>query len=240
MRFIFDLALLAIIAACTWSGRKKGLVMCIATILAVIISLYVGDLLGSTFSPAVTSAVRPFVSGYMDGTEGVINQTLIGLENGSAGLSVEDYVKQHPDIKEQLCENSFEKVGVYSSSAKKMAGNAIDYADTNGVSLSLAIETVMTNDFTYYLAFLVFFALTLIILTVLGNILNLSFKFPEMDKLNDIGGISAGAVTGLMFCIIIVWALKFTGLILPEAEMKRTLLTALFLKLNILSQFLTV
>ena len=117
--------------------------------------------------------------------------------------------------------------------------NITDYREATGATVILVSHS-MTNDFTYYLAFLVFFALTLIILTVLGNILNLSFKFPEMDKLNDIGGISAGAVTGLMFCIIIVWALKFTGLILPEAEMKRTLLTALFLKLNILSQFLTV
>lgn len=238
MRFLADLILLFIIAVCIWSGRKKGLAMCIVSILAIIISLYAGDLLASTFSPAVTPAVRPFVSGYMDGTGGVINKTVLYLQNGNSDLSLEDFVNKSPDVKAQLCEKSFEKVGIYSSTAIKMADDAVSYADNNGKTLPAAIETVMTNSITYFLSFLVFFSLTLIILTVLGNVLNLSFKFPEMDKLNDIGGIAAGAVLGFMFCAIIAWALKFTGAFIPEADMNRTLLTALFLKINILSQFL--
>jgi len=240
MRFIIEIMLLMVILLCTWNGYKKGLVMCIGGILAIIVSLYMGDLLAATFTPAVTPAVHPFVSGYMDGTGGKINGTLSDLLGGDSTLSIEDAIKQNPDIKTELCVNSFEQVGIFSSTAEVMAADAIRTADDSGSTLSAAIINVLCYDFTYYIIFLIFFAITLIILTVLGNILNLSFKIPEMDKLNDVGGIIAGAVKGLAFCVIIVWALKFTGALFPEEELKHTLLTALFLKMNILSHCLAI
>lgn len=240
MRFIIEIMLLMVILLCTWNGYKKGLVMCIGGILAIIVSLYVGDLLASTFTPAVTPAVHPFISGYMDGSEGKISNTLSDLLGSGSTLSVEDAIKQNPDIKTELCVKSFEKVGVFSSSAEVMAADAISTEDGSGSTLSAAIINVLCNDFTYYIIFLIFFVIALIIFTVLGNILNLSFKIPEMDKLNDVGGIVAGAVKGLLFCVIIVWALKFTGILFPEDELKHTLLTALFLKMNILSHCLTI
>ncbi len=240
MRFVIEIFLLFVILLCTWNGYKKGLVLCIGGILAIIVSLYVGDLLGDTFTSAVTPVVHPFVSGYMDGTEGKINSTLTDLLGSGSNLSVEDAIKANPDIKTTLCEKSFEKVGVYSSTAEVMAAEAVSSSDESGSTLSAAIINVMCNNFTYFLIFFIFFAISLIILTVMGNILNLSFKIPEMDKLNDVGGIVAGAFTGLMFCMIIAWALKFSGLLFPEEELKHTLLTALFLKMHILSHCLSI
>ena len=40
MRLIIDIILLVIVALCTWSGYKKGLIGGIAGILAVIIALF--------------------------------------------------------------------------------------------------------------------------------------------------------------------------------------------------------
>jgi hypothetical protein len=240
MRFIIEIFLLFVILICTWNGYKKGFVMCIGGILAIIVSLYVGDLLADTFTSAVTPVVHPFVSGYMDGSEGKISSALDDILGSGSSLSIEDAIKANPDIKTELCVKSFEKVGVYSSTAEVMANNAISMEAESGSTLSVAIINVMCNSVTYFLIFLIFFAITLIILTVMGNILNLSFKIPEMDKLNDVGGIAAGAFTGLMFCVIIAWALKFSGILFPEEDLKHTLLTALFLKMNILSQFLSI
>ena len=45
MRLIIDIVLLVIVALCTWSGYKKGLIGGIAGILAVIIALFGGSLL---------------------------------------------------------------------------------------------------------------------------------------------------------------------------------------------------
>ncbi|PKM74216.1 MAG: hypothetical protein CVU91_03995 [Firmicutes bacterium HGW-Firmicutes-16] len=241
MRFVFEALLLLIIAFCAWNGYKKGLVMCIGTILAIIISLYVGDLLGDTFSSAVQPVLRPFVSGYMDGTEGIITENaneLLGTAN--AGLSVDEALAVNPEIRHDLCVKSYERIGIYSSVAEKMAEEAIALSEENGESLSKSIVDAMCHNISYCLIFILFFLLSVIIITVIGNLFNLSFTIPGKDKLNRIGGAIAGAVTGILISMTITWVLKFCGAALPEEEMRRTLLTALFLKINLLSAVLTI
>ncbi|NLH01530.1 MAG: hypothetical protein GX488_06490 [Clostridiales bacterium] len=241
MNIAMEAVLLIIILMCAWTGYKKGLVMCIGTILAIIISLYVGDLLSDTFSPAVKPAVRPFISGYMDGSQGAISDSLDELLDGNpAGLSVEDALQQYPDLKHRLCESSFKKVGAYTSSAKSMADEAVGLSEKNGISLSSAIVDITCSYFTYLVAFILFFVLTLIVFTVLGNIFNLSVKIPDRERLNTVGGAVVGGVTGIVYCIIIAWVLKFSGALFPEEEMRHTLLTSLFLKINFLSVFLSI
>ncbi|MEA4894069.1 MAG: CvpA family protein [Oscillospiraceae bacterium] len=241
MRFLFEAVLLCIIAFCAWNGYKKGLVMCIGTILAIIISLYVGDLLGDTFSSEVQPVLRPFVSGYMNGTEGIITENaneLLGTAN--AGLSVDEALAVNPDIRRELCIKSYENVGIYSSAAEKMADEAIALSEQNGDPLATSIVDAMCRNLSYSLIFILFFLITVIIITVIGNLFNLSFRIPGKEKLNTIGGAVAGAVIGMLICMIITWVLKFLGAVLPEEEMRRTLLTALFLKVNLLSAVLTI
>lgn len=241
MGIAMDIVLIIVLLLCVWNGYKKGLVLCIGTILAIIVSLYVGDLLSDTFSPAVKPVLKPFVSGYMDGTEGVISDSLDDLLDGNtAHLSVTDATAQYPEIKRQLCINSFKGVGVYTSAAEKMADEAIALSESSGVLLTSAIVETVCSNFTYVLGFIVFFVISLIVLTVLGNIFNLSLTIPGKEQLNTIGGAVTGGVTGLLFCFLIVWALRFSGMLLPEAVMRHTLLTALFLKINFFSAVLTV
>ena len=66
MRWIIDLVLLAVLAMCIWRGYQRGLIVGIASIVSIVFSLYVACLLSGTFSYEVVSAVKPFVSGYMD------------------------------------------------------------------------------------------------------------------------------------------------------------------------------
>ena len=241
MRFIFEALILFIIAFCTWNGYKKGLVMCIGTILAIILSLYVGDLLGDTFSSAVEPVMRPFVSGYMNGSEGIITENANELLGTSAsGLSIDEALKQNPDVRYELCVNSYKKVGIYTSAAEKMANEAITLSETNNESIVTSLVDVMCRDISFSLIFILFFLLSVIIITVIANLFNLSFNIPGKEKLNSIGGAIAGALTGILICMTITWVLKFCGAFLPEEEMRRTLLTALFLKINLLSSVLTV
>ena len=241
MRFAFEALLLFIIAYCVWNGHKKGLVMCIGSILAIIISLYIGDLFGDTFAAEVQPVMRPFVSGYMDGTEGIISSNMNELlGTGTSSMSVDDALAQNPELRYDLCVNSYKNVGIYSSAAKVMATEAIALSEEDGTALSTAIVDVMCQNLSYCLIFILFFLLTIIIITVVSNLFNLSFRIPEKEKLNDLGGAIAGGVTGLLICMTITWVLNFCGAFFPEEIMHRTLLTALLIKINFLSLFLSV
>ena len=241
MNIVIEILLLVILLVCIWNGYKKGLVMCIGTILAIIVSLYVGDLLADTFSPAIRPAAKPFISGYLDGTDGVVNTSLNALLDGNAaGLSVDDAIKQQPALRESLCEKSYEKVGVYSATAKSMARQAVSKTDSEKVTLQSAIVDVMCSDFTYLLSFLIFFLLSMIIITVISNLVNLNLQIPGNDRLNRVGGIVAGAAVGAIFCFIVGWALRFGGSFLPESGLSHTVLTSFFIRINFLPCFLSV
>ena len=103
MRFAVELIMLAVLLVCAWSGYKKGLVMGVGTIIAIVISLYMGNLLSETFSPQAAPVLKPFISGYMDGTEGVVGDKLDELlgSSGDAKLSVEDVLKNKKTCPEE-------------------------------------------------------------------------------------------------------------------------------------------
>lgn len=238
MKIVLDLLLLAIIIGCMWSGYKKGLVMTVGSIIVIIISLFFGDLLSDTFSHEAVPVIQPFVSGYMEGNDGVINEVLTEVTGGTIVYSADDVLAQNPDIAEQLCKLSYTKMGIYESSAKTMTAEAIEAWHQGVGSLSSTLVTVMCEKLTYYVGFILFFAICVILLTVLGNITNLSFKIPYMNKLNNVGGAVGGFITGVMFCLLCAWMLKFLGLLIPQDELG--LVARLFVSMNTYSGFLSV
>ncbi len=240
MKIAVEIFLLAILVACAWNGYKKGLIMGIGTILAIILSLYMGDLLSDTFSQEASPVVHPFVSGYMDGNEGVIGKSMSELMGVSQlDLSLEDALKKNPELKYELGEMSYKKMGINSSEAKKMTLVAAEIADRTGASFSGTLVNVMCDYLVYYIGFFLFFVIILIILIVIGNITNLSFRIPGMNALNNYGGLAAGIITGILFCSVIAAVLRLTGVIYPEEEYSKSLLAALFVKMNLLSGFIS-
>ena len=71
-------------------------------------------------------------------------------------------------------------------------------------------------------AFLLAFLMIMIALTVIGNIPNISFKIPNLDGLNDIGGAVTGVVLGACLLLVFGWALKFTGLLIGNDTLAST------------------
>ena len=119
MKIAVELLLILVLIFSVYGGYKKGLVMCIGAILAIILSLYMGNLLSDTFSHEAIPVVRPFASGYMEGTEGVIGDKLNELlASSEVRLSVDDALERYPDIEFELVKSSFEEIGIYEETAK--------------------------------------------------------------------------------------------------------------------------
>ena len=50
MKLIIHLILLLILLLCAWSGWKRGLILGVGSLLALVISVYSADLLSTTYS----------------------------------------------------------------------------------------------------------------------------------------------------------------------------------------------
>ncbi len=235
MRVVIDLIFVAILVICGWAGYKKGIIMGIGGLVVIIISLYGGHLLSTTFSYEVIPALRPFISGYLENDIETNLYEQLGYEPDENGnydveLSVTDLFEQNPDLRLAVIKSAYTDVGVYDATAERLAQEALEYSETNNVSVTTSAVQVFCERVTYYLGVILGFVLIAILLTVLGNILNLSFRFPCLDIINEIGGTIIGVITGVCFCAILAWAFRFTGKIFPEDTLESTTIASWFLE----------
>ena len=213
MKAIIDLVLLGILILCVWAGYKKGLLMGIAGILCIVISVYGANLLSNAFS--------------YDGWE-------------DYDLTAEDLLAQYPERKAEFCTACFRAVGVSSPAAEHLADKAIAYAEDNGGTVTNAVVHTLSSTISYVMCFTLAFLLILIVLTVIGNLPNLSYKLPNLDLVNDIGGAVLGLVRGLLFCALLVWLLKFLGIILGQDTLADSTLGGWLLKRDFFFKYLGI
>ena len=241
IKAIIDLVLLGILIICVWSGYKKGIIMGVGGILCIIVAVYGANLLANSFSFDVVPALKPFANGY--------TETLIGGSDSpvmkrmgwdGSTYTPEDLVEMYPDRKEEFCATCYEVLGIDGKTAGRMAEKAVTYARESGSSIRAAVGQILCETVSYAGCFLLAFLLIVIILTVIGNLPNLSYKLPRLDIVNDILGAVLGLVTGLMFCVIAVWALKFMGMLIGNDTLASTRIGGWLLQKDYLFKYLGI
>lgn len=241
MRAIIDLVLLGILIICTWSGYKKGILMGIGGIVAIVVSLYGANLLANVFSYDVVPALRPFVGGYSERLlAGKDSPVLEEMGWTDYDYSVEDLLQRFPERREEFFSSCYTSLGVDKTTAGVMADRASAYARESGVGMKDAMVHVLCETISYVGCFLLAFLLLIIILTVIGNLPNLSYKIPRLDVVNDVGGAVLGLVTGFLFCVVLVWAMKFMGMLLRNDALASTRLGGWLLEKDLLMKYLNI
>ena len=239
MKAIIDLVLLGILIVCVWSGYKKGILMGIGGILCIIVSIYGANLAANLFSYDVVPALKPFAEGY---TESLLNRSdskvlkLLGWENSR--YSVEDLLNQNPEQSEAFAAACYRVTGIDETSAARMAERAAEYHRENGGEMLEAVVHILCNTVSYVMCFTLAFLILIILLTVVGNLPNLSYKIPQLDLLNDIGGAVLGLITGILFCVLLVWVLKFMGMLLGSDSLSSSIFGGMLLRWDPLYPFL--
>ena len=239
MDTIIIILLLAILVICAWSGYKKGLVMGIGGILAIIISLYGANLLATAFSYEIVPALKPFAGGFVEQQINADDGVVYRMGWADYDYSVSDMLASNPGSVEKFCTECYEVIGIDESTSALMSQEAIDLINAGGDPVESVVE-VLCERVSFVGCFILAFLLIIIVLTVIGNLPNLSYKIPHLDTVNDIGGAVLGLVTGIMFCTILVWVLKFTGKIIGADTLSGHWLTKLFLEKNFVTHYLGI
>ena len=233
-RLILNIVLLLIVALCTWTGYRKGLIAGIAGILAVVIALFGGSLLSSAYSHEVVPVMEPFADGYID-SQNIRDEVLETLGYGYTDLSLEDILARDSSLRYDYAVECMKIVGIYQDRAEEMAQKAVDLADRSGVSMTDAVVTVLCDTGSFVGGLLVAFLLILILLVAIGNIGNLSFRLPNLELLDEIGGAVLGFVKGFLYCVLLCWVLSFLGIIIGKDTLENTTLAQFFLQIKFLT-----
>jgi uncharacterized membrane protein required for colicin V production len=241
MKTILDLVLLGILILCTWDGYKKGLLMGVLSILIFAVSVYGANLLSNTFSNDVVPALKPFASGYSESMlSGKDSEVLKRMGWEDSAYSVEDLLLRYPERQAEFGAAFFEVLGTDEATAEILARRTLDYAEENDVGIRDAVVHVLCTTVSYLACFILAFLIIVIVLTVIVNLPNLSFKIPRLDLLNDITGALLGLLAGALYCAMLVWALKFMGKLLGENTLAETRIGGYFLEKNFFLKYLGI
>ena len=214
---LIDIVLLAILVVSIWHGYRRGVIITLAAVLALIISLSVADLVSRRYSGEFTSVLDPFFSGIVD--RGV-NEAREELGDDAAPF--------------ELCRVSLEGMGLTRSEARTIARQAAEQVE-EGSGLHV-YKTVLVDRLcvvaAYALAMLVVFILAMVFFTVVENLINLEIKLPGLEMINGMLGLAFGLIKGLIIVFLIAWVARFSGLILKEEIINKTLLLRLFMNVN--------
>jgi hypothetical protein len=74
------------------------------------------------------------------------------------------------------------------------------------------------------------------LIVAIANLFNLSLRLPNMETIDEIGGSVTGFLKGVVYCILLCWALSFLGLILGRDTLESTLLGRFFLSIKFLTK----
>ena len=241
---VLNLVLIVTVIVCAWQGFKKGVIMGMIGVLVIILSLYGAQLLSDTFSYEVIPVLKPFVSGYVEGSVEKAVFSAYGFEPDINGYyhvsrSVNDLLAEQPETRYAVSRSVYQSLGIYSDVADDMAEKTVAFADQNNAGLVSSVVTVLCQSITWYGGFLLGFILVFAALTVVVNILNISFEIPYIGLLNHLGGLAVGVFSGLLLCAVIVWAIQFTGLIMPESVMGETGVVGWLLDQRMLADIIT-
>ena len=241
MTRIIDLVLIAILLICGWCGYKKGLIMGIGGVLVIIVSVFAANLLSTSFSYELVPVMRPFASGYLEST--VMDEedgVLVTLNFDEESYSLTDLIEKRPDFAREVCREAYLRLGIAEDAAEQMTGEAIRYAQENNRDLLYSVSEILSQRVSRVMCLTLAFLLILIVLTVIGNLPNIGFRLPNMDILNDVGGAVLGVITGILFCILIAWCLRYLGLIFGAENLQKTFLASKLMRGNLIVKLLGI
>lgn len=236
MSLIINIVLLVIIALCTWGGFKRGLVGGIAGLLAIVIALFGGSLLSATYSGEVIPALKPFVGGIID-TPSTRDKILDRMGYGGSDKSLNDILADDPSLCYDYAYGCMEFVGFSPDRCTELANSASAIKEENPqMSMTEAVVAVLCDTISYVVGLIIAFLMILIILVALANVGNLSFRLPNMESLDEIGGAVLGFIRGFLYCVVLCWVLSFFGIVIGRTTLEDTALARFFLSFDFVTR----
>ena len=208
MPYLLDLIVAAVAALFIWKGWRKGLVLSLCGLLAVLVA-FAG---AGTLSPAVGQALEPKISQ-------LIEERL--AEGLSAPPPAEEVSAGEDPLSDVL--SVLKDLGLYENLVDSLQ-HTVEEGMNGAVSAAASAGAAMAQSIAYRIIFLVSFTLILALWGWLSRALNLVVRLPGLHFLNKTGGAAIGLVKALLVLFLVTWLLQSLGHFVPEETVAQTTL----------------
>jgi uncharacterized membrane protein required for colicin V production len=221
---IIDVVLVGIVGLCVWRGYKNKIVGSLIGIAALVIAICVSGAVSSTYSGEFTGMFNPFIGGIVDTK---VSEVMNIGAPGTGVLTDEEKTDTYA-----VSYAAIQKTGLNEKVSADLAKETDDATDSVGRELATTLADVLCIRMTYVLAFIVLFILLAIVFAVIGNLINLSFGIPGLNRADKIAGAVLGAVRGVIIILVIACAARYACVLLGAGKIEKTVLLELIVNHN--------
>ena len=199
---IYDIIILIVLAALALWGMRRGLILSLCSLVAVLVAFVGALLLADLVAPAVAGALEPrFASALETRLEESIRHTeYVGTDGGVA--ETPDQVSLGGVL------SALEELGVPTGILDSIRESVEQGTETIVTSAAGYAAAAVAKTIAFAVIFLVGFVLILILWTILSHTLDLVAKLPGLHTLNKAGGLVIGALRGVIILFVCAWLVK--------------------------------
>lgn len=212
MPYLLDLIVAAVAALFIWKGWRKGLVLSLCGLLAVLVAFAGAGIAARTLSPAVGQALEPKISQLIEER----------LEEGLPTPPPAEEVSTGEDPLSDVL-SVLKDLGLYENLVDSLQ-HTVEEGMNGAVSAAASAGAAMAQSIAYRIIFLVSFTLILALWGWLSRALNLVARLPGLHFLNKTGGAAIGLVKALLVLFLVTWLLQSLGHFVPEETVAQTTL----------------
>ncbi len=199
--YIFDLAIVVLLALFGWRGAAKGLVLSLCGLAAVFAAFFAAQFLSERFCEPVAGILRP-----------IVIQTIRGADAEPAadpetGYTVDELLRSIQD------EGLFE--GFSSFLEQGVAADAVGHGPLSPLE---ALAGYLSLGIARALLFGLIFLAVLLVWFLLSHALDLAFKLPILAQVNLAGGLVVGLVKGGLIAVVLVWLGQLAGVVPTQPD----------------------
>lgn len=209
---LIDLLLLAVLVVFVLLGIRRGFILTLCSLAAVLVALVGANLAADLLSPKLADALEPRL-------EQSIQET---LEEKAAAVNTDDGQLSATQVLAVLRE----KGGLYQWAADGLEQVLDEQFTETTAQVAAAAAASVAQQIARGVLFLAGFFVILLAWTLFSHALDLVARLPGLNSLNRTLGGAAGFLKGVVILYLASWVLcPLTGLVPPEtAEQTRLLL----------------
>ena len=198
---LLDILLIAVLVLFAFLGARKGFILTLCSLVAVVVALVGANLVADVAAPMVANAIQPKLEqAIVEQLDEALKSTEFVGVNGGVAASVEEIPLA--GVLGVLRENEL-YIGFMDSVEKALSEGAT--ATIAGAASRVA--ALLAAQLARSIIFVIAFFIILIAWWILSHVLDLVSKLPVIDQLNHTLGGGLGLVKGLVICYVLVWLL---------------------------------
>lgn len=208
MAYIFDVAIVVLLAFFAWRGACRGLILSLCGLAAVFVAFFAAQFVSNAFCAPVANIIRPIIAqsfrDVVPDPEPVTEEPEPDTPAVSSG---------YPPLSEVLA--SIQEEGLFQGFSAFLEDGVKSNTVEEGASISPvdALASYLSKGIAKTLLFALVFLGVQLGWFLASHALDLAFKLPILSEVNLAGGLIIGFAKGVILAIVLVWLGQLAGFI---------------------------